>query len=278
MRWLLAVFIIFASSDAIGVGIIDVSKNISFSFVLAREVGGSGRLVFFSIDDPPTQIENFSQSWVEMNGPSQFIGLNSVAVGSTHQESLWSNCVVGLKSREIMKFSPINWVEIIQINRTPNDFAVSSSLVYDRKFHLYGLLVRGWRVIEGQHSNGMNVYFRPMSRQELAPIKTDGAVSKPNRYEQSNYSENVGNELRESPSRGLFCRFRRTPLLTQIGIIAILGMLTYVPIGIWAIGRPPPEPSIKRSFGFLWIGLGFGVLTYVGLIVGPLFSDCQYWQ
>lgn len=90
--------------------------------------------------------------------------------------------------------------------------------------------------------------------------------------------KNIGDELRERPSRGLFCRFRRAPLLTQIGIITVLGILTYGPIGFWAAGGLAPKPSVKSRLGFLWVGLGFGVLTYGALIVGPLLSDCQYWQ
>lgn len=90
---------------------------------------------------------------------------------------------------------------------------------------------------------------------------------------QSNDTESACNRLPVSDLGLALCRFRNAPLLAQIGMILVAGLLTYVPIMLGATILILPERGrrISVAWGLLGFGLICGAVTY-GVIFFGLYS------
>lgn len=104
----------------------------------------------------------------------------------------------------------------------------------------------------------------------------DGRIG---RADADNYRDNKAkdcqrarDELRLGPIGLLYCRFRYAPLLAQISIVAVFGLLTYGPIGFAIASTSPPKRGIKLSLFRIYIAVGvfFGLVSYGFVFVGPL--------
>src|SRR5690606_12477099 len=90
---------------------------------------------------------------------------------------------------------------------------------------------------------------------------------------QPNDTESACNRLPVSDLGLALCRFRNAPLLAQIGMVLVAGLLTYVPIMLGATILILPERGrrISVAWGLLGFGLICGAVTY-GVILFGLYS------